>query len=363
MLVLERNALVDNPSGFASMMRQVGLAAAVLTLLFLVEVLAVGGRQSPPAQVNRWLGRPQDRAEQLVWGMDGKASFQIGVDPTFRHSVEAYGGDKDHAAYRASRPLLGWLAWSLSGSGWRPALGWVLIALDIVALTALVWATGLLGIALERPAAHLILVLAAPETIAALAYPGITEPLGFAFALGGAARWIRGDRWSAVILFALGVFTRETTLLIPLSLGMAHLWRFRRLRGAWPLLVAPVIYGAWLLAIGKMFGGLPRSGGEQLGIPFEGLIAGIGSWGPMEWFSFSAAVGGTWAGWRWGGGVGRWFVGVHIAFVVCMSEGVWETWRGFGRITFPLVLLGIAVAPVLIGEKSLEPSFEPASPL
>jgi hypothetical protein len=329
----------------ADLRRQVVLGAAIVTFLLVIELLVIGGRTLPQPTIDRALGPAQNRAEALIWGMDGKAFFRIATDPTFADTDRAFGGDQEHAAYRSSRPLLGWLAWAASGGGHRPAVGWALLALEVAALAALVAALGTLASTVGGGGDRLLLALGAPGVVAALLYPGVSEPLGVALALWGAARWLRGDAWVAVAAFGAAALCRETMLLIPFALALAHLVGHRRLRGATPLLVPPAVYLAWVMVVRARVGAWPSSGGDQLTAPFAGLVGVVGSWGPMEWASLAITIAATWSAWRWGTAPIRWIVGVHVAFASCMSELVWADWWAFGRLTLPLVLVGVAVLP------------------
>lgn len=333
--------------GARGLRRQVVLATAIASLILVIELVIIGGRALPTPTVDRSLGPAQNRAEALIWGMDGKAFFRLATDPTLARTDDAFGGDQEHTAYRASRPVLGWLAWGASGGGHRPAIGWTLLLLDVAAIAGVVAALGALAREVGGGGDRLLLALGAPGILAALLYPGVSEPLAVALALWGTARWLRKDRWAAAAAFAAAALCRETMLLFPFALGLAHLASHRRLRGAGPLLVAPAAYVAWVAVVHARIGAWPSSGGDQLTLPFAGLLGVVGSWGPMEWAALAITVAGGVAAWRWGSTSVRWIVAVNAAFAACMSEVVYAEWWAFGRLTLPIVLLGVAVLPAV----------------
>ena len=54
--------------------------------------------------------------------MDGHTFAQIADDPLMQHTVAAYHGDETNAAYRASRPMMGWIYFVTSLGGQRVLL-------------------------------------------------------------------------------------------------------------------------------------------------------------------------------------------------------------------------------------------------
>lgn len=313
----------------------------MVTLVLGLGVIAIGSKTMPRSTVNTRLGEPRNRAEQLIWGMDGKAFFQIGEDPTLAHAAEAYGGSASHGAYRSTRPLLGWLAWGASGGGRRPALGWALLALGVAATGALVLAIDAVGHAIGRHPAYPLAAVALPGVLVSVVYPGLSEPLAYALALFALARWLTGDRLVAVACFSLAAITRETTLLIPAALGMEHLVRTRRLRGVLPLAVPPLVYATWVGLVRLRVGALP-TGGAQFSPPFAGLATSIPTWGPMEWLTAVVTVAGAAFALRTGPSAIRWIVAAHLVLFACLNPIVADDWWAFGRVTLPIGLLALA---------------------
>lgn len=314
---------------------------AVVALVLGLGLIAVGSRTAPPSTVNTRLGDPRNRAEQLIWGMDGKAFFQIGEDPTLAHAADAYGGSAPHGAYRSTRPLLGWLAWGASGGGQRPALGWALLALGVAATGALVLALDAVGHAIGRHPTYPVAAVALPGVLASVVYPGLCEPLAYALALFGLARWLTGDRLVAVVCFSLAAITRETTLLIPAAVAMDHLVRTRRVRGVLPLVVPPAVYAAWVGLVRLRVGALP-TGGAQFSPPLTGLATSIPGWGPMEWLTAGVTVAAAAFALRTGPSAIRWIVAAHLVLFACLNPIVADDWWAFGRVTLPIGLLALA---------------------
>lgn len=58
--------------------------------------------------------RPADGLESVLARGDGQTFAALAQDPTLARP-EVFRGPPAEAAYRAQRPLLGWLAWALSG--------------------------------------------------------------------------------------------------------------------------------------------------------------------------------------------------------------------------------------------------------
>lgn len=318
--------------------------ATIVTLAFGVILLAevfiappatFGGKDNPGA----W-NPPRDRAELLVAKMDGHTFAQIAEDPLMKHTVAAYNGDESNAAYRSARPVMGWMYFVGSAGGQRVLLAPVILIFTALTAGAVVLATDALGRAMGLRIGLLGLIPIMPALVAAAAYPGVSEPMAYALALFGLAAWCRSKTWLAVGLFCLAALTRETTLLVPMGLGIDHLIRTRRLQGALPLLLVPASYVAWVSVVYARIGALPSSYSPMDG-PFVGFKEAFPHWKPAEWLTAALLVASAVVIIRSGTGWMRAILAVHALFFVFMNYQVWWVWWGFGRVGTMLPLLGL----------------------
>ncbi len=345
--------------------------AVIVTLAFglilLAEVFVAppptfGGKDNPGA----W-NPPHSRAELLVAKMDGHTFAQIAEDPLMRQTIEAYHGDETNAAYRSARPLMGWVDFVGSAGGQRVLLAPAILLLTAITAGAVVLATDNLGRALGVRVGLLGLIPVMPALVAAAAYPGISEPLACALALSGLAAWCRSRTWLAVALFCLAALTRETTLLVPLALGIDHVLRNRSGRGireALPLALAPTTYLAWVGVVYARIGALPSSYSPMDG-PFVGFREAFPHWKLAEWLTASLLVASAVLIVRGGTSWMKAILAVHAVFFVFMNYQVWWVWWGFGRVGTVLPLLGlVALARLRAGATApivTAPAWFPAS--
>jgi hypothetical protein len=300
---------------------------------------------------------PTTRAEAMLVVGDGQAFAALAQDPTlarpgvFRSTVnDAPPGAE--AAYRAQRPLLGWLVWLASAGQARlvpAAMLWATIA--SAALLALVAAE------LARRSGRRVdlapLVLVAPGALVVLGWTGV-ELLATALALAGVLAWQDRRRGLAVALMAAAALGRETMLLVPLALGACEWWaaghhvRRAAVARVAPLAVPAVAWGSWVWVVHARIGWWPGdAGAARLGLPLGGLAEAIGRWGLLElvvavatWGLAAAAC--LRLGRPWG-----WIVVAHAAFASLLGSDVLRTWVGFSRVLLPVAVLGVvALLPV-----------------
>lgn len=321
----------------------VAVAGAIIVafgLVFLAQSLFLppapfGGIDNPGA----W-SPPRDRAELLVAKMDGHAFAQIADDPLMQRTVEAYHGDRGHAAYRASRPLTGWIYFLASAGGQRPLLAPAILVITALAAGGLVLATALLGQTMGTTVRGLWMVVAMPALVAALAYPGIAEPLAFIVTLGGCSAWVsRRDGW-AVVLFVAAALAREQMLLVPLGIGLDHLVRTRSLRRVLPLAAPPAIYLAWVAVVRSRIGVYP-SGSSPMGGFLVGLRQVLPFWRFAEWACAALLLAATVILARYGTSWMRIVLGLHLTLLAFANHQVWESWLAFGRVGGLIPLLAL----------------------
>lgn len=320
------------------------IATAAVAFILLVEVFGAppsiwGGEDNPGA----W-HPPHSRAELLVAKMDGHTFAEIATDPTMRDATHAYFGDEENAAYRSARPVQGWLDFVFSGGGQRVLLAPAILVLTALTAGAAVLSTAALGDALGTRIRCLGAVMAMPAFIAAVAYPGICEPLAVALALAGITAWLKDRPWLAVALLSTAALTRETMLLVPLGLGIAHLIRTRRPFGALKLAIPAVAYGAWVFVVHARIGAWPSDYSQMDGF-LVGLGDGFPHWHPAEYLCAALLVASAVVIARKGTDWMRAIAVLHIPILAFANYQVWWVWLGFARVgmllpIFALIALG-----------------------
>ncbi|QXC59747.1 hypothetical protein KSP35_15345 [Aquihabitans sp. G128] len=236
--------------------------------------------------------------------------------------------------------MQGWVDWAASLGGQRALLAPAILTLGALAIGLLPAATGAVADALGRELRRPELVLLAPACLAFLRWPGLSEPLAAVLVLVGLARWLRDDRGWALALFTVAALTRETSLLVPVGIGLSIAWSTRRLRPALPLAVPAIAYAAWAVVVRIRVGAFP-AGSAQMGLPVQGLVQAIPHWGLPEVATFLALAACSWLTWRSRNLVLRNIVVAHLAFLAFLGPLVWWFWWGFGRVTLPLFLLAL----------------------
>jgi hypothetical protein len=210
---------------------------------------------------------------------DGQAFAALATDPGLRRPEQFEGQTADtrvgvEAAYRAQRPLLGYLAWATSLG--QPGL---------VNPALLVWAAiggglaagGVAALLLERGCKKpelALLALILPGALLATSWLG-PECLGLGLVALGLVWFERGPPISAaaIALFSVAALSRESMLLVPAGLGLWLLVMRRDWRRALPLAIPAVVYGAWVLVVHARFGAWPNEASAgRTGAPFAGLI-------------------------------------------------------------------------------------------
>ena len=316
--------------------------AAGLGLLFGV-VLLVGSLRGvslpPPGEGEGYVelfSPPQDTFEVLLLAGDGQAYAAIARDPSLSRP-EAFRSGASHEAYFAQRPVVPYLLWGLSAgqAGLHPI---VFIAIEALAGGLFVGACALW---LERRArgldsrlAALVLLLPCVQT----SYFFSTDLLGMGLAVGGYLLWTdRRPRpgWAAVC-FVLAALTRETTLLIPLVLGLELLWRRRLdLRSAVLLGLAPVTFAAWHLVVRLRLGA--PAGGHNFAAPFAGIVAAAPTWDVADVAMAALLVVGLAVSLIWcRRDPAVWLVVAFGLLGTVLSERVWELWPNFSRVLLPV---------------------------
>jgi hypothetical protein len=199
-----------------------------------------------------------------------------------------------------------------------------------------------------RRVRYLGAVLATPAFIAAVAYPGISEPLAIALSCAGIAAWLRTRPWLAVALLTAAGLTRETMLVVPLGLGITHLIERRTPIGALKLAVPAVAYGAWTVVVHTRLGAWPSDYSQADG-PLVGFRQAFPNWHAAEWLAALLLVASVVVIARHGTTWMRVIAVLHVPILVAANHQVWWVWLGFGRVTmllpiFALITLGTPLA-------------------
>lgn len=284
-----------------------------------------------------------DPLEILLVQSDGQAFATLARDPLLRRP-ESFRTDAE-AAYRAQRPLLGWLGsiGSLGRSGWVPP---VLAIVSCAGAGAAAAAAGQLLRHRGRSPLWGIFVVFLPGTAVTLGYLG-PEPLVLALALWGLVLWERDRHGAAVALLSFAVLGRETAILVVAGLLLIEVARER-----WRLVTLLTLPGitllSWYTVVRLRIGAWPWDGGEgRIGMPLVGLGQAVRA-GRFDTatellqlvlpvLAFIAAL-----------VIGRTdplvvVVAAHAAFATMLGHTVWELHDYYSRVLLPLYAIAIIV--------------------
>jgi hypothetical protein len=286
----------------------------------------------------------RNQVEALLVSGDGQAFAALAQDPLLqRPSVIAADGEY---AYRAQRPLWGYLAWAGS-AGQADLVGWALVVLAILACGAACGVGALL--LLDRGASPwwaLGVIAAGYESL------GTLTPELFALALFGAGvlLWTRDRRAWAIAAMAAAVLTRETMIL---GVGAYALWLFAhvdgsfamRLRRVLPFAVPVAALATWDAVLRLRLGAWPTGTSEtRLTLPGVGLVDSL-SHQPSPGLVLGALVAIALCVTAFT--LARrdpltWIVLAYGAFATTFSREVWVH-AGFTRALLPLYVFGAIV--------------------
>lgn len=307
----------------------------------------------PPGERHAYVSTfdPPTRPVEVVANSgDAQAFAALAMDPMLARPEVFYGGAPE-AAYRAQRPLAGWLAWGLSLGDPDRVLD-ALAVLTVVGTGLFLGAVATLARDLGRRFRAVPALLVAPGVAADLRWL-CPDVLGAGIAILGLVWWRRRpDRpWPAVALFTLGALTRETLVLVPLAALVHGVIVRRPHRALLPLAVAPVVLGIWVLVVRARIGAWPTEAGSavRMSLPIVGLVRGLAGGSAITAVAAlctlaCAAV----ALVRRPDPLLRVVLLAHLALASVMGEAVWHDWTGAGRPLLPL--LGIAVVALLPAE-------------
>ncbi len=215
-------------------------------------------------------------------GYDGQFSWRLAADPT-EIGTERHLGIELDSLMRSQRIGYPWLAWAASfGSLGRVA--WALIIVNIVAIAALGGVGAVLAIEGGR-SPWMGLVLAGVPGAAFVLARDLAELVAVALLAGGFLAIRRQRWWLAAGLWSYAVLTREQLVLAIAAFGTWRIVEVGRRRSrpdrrdlVWTL--PALAFCTWQGVILTTQDGFATGSGvsPHLGLPFVGLVRGMGHW-------------------------------------------------------------------------------------
>lgn len=281
---------------------------------------------------------------------DGQAFGSLALDPLLAHP-DGWTGGRAEMAYRAARPMLGWMV-LITSFGSKAAAGWSLLAWTAIGIGVMAAGALVLAGQWKRQGDWVPLLLLLPGVAIQVLFGGLCDSLATGLALFGLAWWLdHHDRW-AVIALCVAALTRETTLLITLALLLAT----ERGR-AGRLLIPFGVYAGWIGLVWLRLGVLPnKSSPDRLGLPPGNFVAAIGSWGWVEVVGAMSIV--ILAAVAWHRGPSRevrWLVVLSALFAVTLGPAVLRSWD-FTRPLLPVTVVGACLLARPTGGSDRRPS-------
>ena len=322
-----------------------GAALAGLLIGAAVRLAAAEGTVSRPSYTRYYDGRPlSDGFELLMVQSDGQAYATLARDPSLARPFEF--DSRAEAAYRAQRPLLGYLAW-VSSAGRSSAVAPTLAVLCV--LGAGVAAAGLGALLVRRgaPAWPAAFVALLPGAYASLVEFG-PELLAVGLTAWGLVAWWNTPRrrWLAIGLFTLACAARETSLLAVAAVAIVEAWPGRgRSRDLLPLLVPFGVVAAWDVFLRLRLGAWPfEARHERLEAPLQGLLHAGWAGSLLQPAAFSVlAIVAVWVLVRGRSDPLAVVVLANVGLGLLMGRLVWAHWENFSRVLLPLAAFGFVV--------------------
>jgi hypothetical protein len=263
---------------------------------------------------------------------DGQAFGSLALDPLLSRAPTWTGGEAT-MAYRAARPLLGWLVMLTSfGSAWM--VQWSLLAWTAVGAGLLAASAFALTEVWGRRNDWVPLLLLLPGVLGQVLFGGLSDGMAAALALLGMASWMRAQDRRAVASLCLAALCREATLLVPLALMAGR-------PGVRKLLIPFAVYAGWVGIVWLRLQSSPlNTGSGRLGLPLTGLLVGMRAWSWVEVVcAASVVVLAATAFLRAPCREVRWLAGLSALFASTFGAEVWESWD-FTRPLLPVTVVG-----------------------
>lgn len=306
---------------------------------------------------------PANKLESNLNQGDGQAFAALAQDPLLQRP-EVFRQGAAEAAYRAQRPLFGWLGWALSG-GQAGLVPMALLVLSVVGFVSLAMAVG--AELLHRggsPMWALVAVLS-PGALVTLDWSG-PDAMAAAAAVGAVGCWMRGRQGDAIVLLVAAALLRETTLIVPVALSVHALALGEaRVRDVIGLAIPFVVFVGWVGVVWVRLGALPTDAGQgRLGTPFAGLADAAGAWSTTDYVAASVLL-----GFGLGGLVlarrdpATWVAAAFGLVSTLLGSEVWRRAEDFGRVLLPMVAFGAVAVGAAVrrggDHRRLEPITEP----
>ncbi len=331
-----------------AVLRVAALAVLVAAAALTLRVLGTDpGIQAHQETLTSLYTPPSNAAEAILNQHDGQHAAALALDPTLRdHSV--FGSREEHA-YRAARPLMGWLA-ALGSLGFAAAVPWVLLALTAIGTGALVAGVALLAQQSGRRVDLALLAIALPGAVVQLGWAGLADNLAVGATLAGLAWWSRGQTRWAVAAFCLAALGRETTLVVPAAIVLAELSARTPWRRLLPLVTPVALLAGWTCVVRWRIGVWPSGAGDsRIGTPWTGLGVAAGRWDAADVAVLVGVAALLVAACR--RRVPRahlLVVGLSLAGALFLGWNVWERWEDVTRVLLPAC--AVALVALLPGE-------------
>lgn len=327
-----------------------------MALVAIATVVVGASLSSPlPGPSGRWLpyvalyDEPSNRFEANLNQGDGQAYAALAQDPLLRRP-EVFRDGVEEAAYRAQRPLFGWVGW-IGSAGQAALVPHALLAISVVGF---VWMGLVVGGALLQGRASPIWALVpslTPGAVITLDWTG-PDALAAGAAVSGAVAWAADRRRLAVPMLAAAVLLKEISLVVVVVLA-AHSLLVRRvqLSGLAWLAVPALVYVGWVGLVWWRLGALPSDAGQgRLGAPMVGLADAAAGWGGAEYLSAAVllvvGLGSMIAAPR---SPHAWVAAAFVAVSVLLGPEVWRRSEDFGRVLLPAATFGIiGLAPAVL---------------
>lgn len=321
-----------------------GILTAFMLAAFVWQGHQVGELSGEP-YVNDF---PTSGALNVMLGQgDGQAFYALATDPSLSRP-EMFSGQTAstpvgaEAAYRAQRPLLGYVAWVVAAgqANLIPAalLFWAVVGGALLA--------GAVATYLEQRGSHrpqlALLVFVLPGTVQALSWLG-PEPLGVGLAILGLAVLPRRPAVT-VLCFVLAAFCRETLLLFPIGMGAWAVLYRRDLKKGFLFAVPVVVTLLWYPVVHWRYGQWPWAGGAgRSGPPFQGIIEAAPHLSVAAWLMIAVNAAMVIVVARYWRDPLAWVVAFHLAVAVCLGWDVWLNRSAFNRVLLPAQIVSIVL--------------------
>jgi hypothetical protein len=199
-------------------------------------------------------------------GYDGQQFLSLALDP-FLQDLDTL-ASLDHPAYRYRRILYPLLSYFL-GFGNSQIIPYVMVAINAIAILLIIWVTGLYFKSYSAKVNQALFVLTIPGVWIVLSL-STSDLLASLFFVSAFYFYQNNKPIYMALMVSLGCLTRETLLLLWISLLFSAIWQkkdhyFKYLGMA---LIPPLAWNIYVIFLGLN----GASGTGNFGIPFVGII-------------------------------------------------------------------------------------------